>query len=64
MVMVRDFRVRAQKAMVDLVTEAKAFEAKRRATKKHLSVMFGLWPKKYWWFRFRPNKSHVATVYG
>ena len=71
MMMIRDFRARAQKLMVLFVTDAKrtfeakrALQAKRRVIKKQLSVKLGLWPKKYWWFRLSPNKSHVATVNG
>ena len=71
MMMVRDFRARAQKLMVLFVMDAKrtfeakrALQAKRRVIKKQLSVKLGLWPKKYWWFRLGPNKSHVATANG
>jgi nucleolar protein 58 len=69
--MYRDFRARAQKLMVLFVTDGKrtfeakrALQAKRRVIKKQLSVKLRLWPKKYWWFRLSPNKSHVATVNG
>jgi len=71
MMMVHDFRARAQKLMVLFVMDAKrtfeakrALQAKRRVIKKQLSVKLGLWPKKYWWFRLGPNKSHVATANG
>ena len=54
MMMVRDFRARAQKLMVLFVTDVKrafkakrALQAKRRVIKKQLSVKLGLWPKKY-----------------
>lgn len=71
MMMVRDYRSRAQKLMVLFVTDAKrtfeakrAFEAKRRVIKKQLSVKLGLWPKRYWWFGLSLNKSRVPTVNG
>ena len=54
MMMVHDFRARAQKLMVLFVMDAKrtfeakrALQAKRRVIKKQLSVKLGLWPKKY-----------------